>query len=419
MTETALTPEQTQEKQAGSSGLIQFLKDVKIGRKLTIGFGVLVVLTFLIIAFSYQGSQQATESINSTGDLRVPLARYSASAQANLLRMLAATRGYLFLAEPQFKGEYVAAEEAFVADLAKLNELAAEDEDPLLTLRLGKLQEDFEAWRDLPAVLFDLRDDQLEREPAYKALAIDGSLLAGQVLIDIQSIIDSQANQPASATNLALLEDMANFQGSFAAMLSALRGYVTTQNRIYRQEYDANLTVNQFAWERLTRQTDLLTTSQQAQLESIAQNRQAFLQLPEEAIFPTLESEEWRKDLFLFKDQAVPINERMVSLLDEITEAQQQRLQSDLDQGRAGLQTSLTQTLTFGLIVLVLGIVMAIGFRSIIAGPVRRLTQVAEEIGSGQLEAKATGRVVRRNWHPGPNLQLDDPPPAQYARPGK
>ena len=65
------------------------------------------------------------------------------------------------------------------------------------------------------------RDDQLDREPAYRLLATDGIRYAGEVLIATNTLIELQGQQDPTSENLALLSDMAKFQGNFAAMLSA------------------------------------------------------------------------------------------------------------------------------------------------------------------------------------------------------
>ena len=51
---------------ADKSPGVGFFKKLKIGPKLTVGFGILVVLTFLGAAVSYLGSNQATTKINRT-----------------------------------------------------------------------------------------------------------------------------------------------------------------------------------------------------------------------------------------------------------------------------------------------------------------------------------------------------------------
>lgn len=375
----------------------RLFKNLKIGTKLTIGFGIMVVIVLLVALFSYLGSVPATESINRTDELRVPTALTSTSAQANLLKMISSAQGYLALGGQEFRDAYRQDEENFKTQLAELERLSPKfnqmDQD-----RLNQLKVKFDEWSKLQPQLFDLRDDQFEREPAYQLLTTKGSEYGGEVLIGVQELIETQAQATPSKDNLnplAEMEDklttlgeMADFQGSFAAMLSGLRGYVTTRNRIFRQEYEVNLTSNQSQWNALLRQKGRLTQTQQATLDKIAQNREAFLALPDQ-IFEILEGGQWRKDLYLFRTEALPLADDMERLLGEMTSGQQQLLRAESIFGKEALRQANRQTLTGGIVALILGIGLAFVFYKNIAGPVRRLTAVSEQIRGGDLEARA------------------------------
>lgn len=379
------TPTSEGDRSTPPSGIF---RNLSIGTKLTIGFGLLVILTIIGGAISYLGSVPATESIQQTDELRVPITLTSARAQANLLKMISSAQGYLALGGQEFRDAYTHDEAAFKAELAELTrnapKLSREDQDSLV-----ELQRKFGAWATLPPQLFALRDDQFEREPAYQLLTTQGTQFGGDVLIGTQSLIETQAQRSSpSGADLDLLKDMANFQSSFAAMLSGLRGYVTTRNRIFRQEYEVNRTLNETHWDTLNTKRGRLSENQQGTLDQINQNRQAFLALPEE-IFKQLESEQWRKDLYLFKTQALPLADNMEKLLGQMTENQQSALQDEASRGKAALTQANQFTLVGVVIAMALGVALATIFRHNIAGPVRRLTSVAEQIRSGDLEARA------------------------------
>lgn len=366
------------------------IKNWRIGFKLTIGFGTLLLLTFLVIANSLVAGTEATDTINRTDQSRFPQALTSSEAEANLLRMQASVRGYLALGDLQYRRDYEGARLAFESNLRQLNVLAPGME-ALNQHRLAELEQTFAEWVDLPDQLFTLRDDQLEREPAYKILATDGVLFGGNVLIEVRHLIDAQALRPPSSDNIALFKDMANFQGSFAAMLSGLRNYTTTQNRIFRQEYEANLVLNDIAWEQLLdkQSRNLLTEEQEETLETIRQNRDAFLALPEDKIFPILESDRYRADLYLFTTEAVPRANLMLDLLHDMRVDQQSFARTDLSSGRNELIRSRIAIVGGGLVAVVVGVALSSVLRANIVGPVERLTGVASKIQEGDLEVLA------------------------------
>ncbi|GAB4448319.1 MAG: hypothetical protein Kow0031_30860 [Anaerolineae bacterium] len=363
------------------------LKNLNIGVRLLIGFGVMIFITFLVVTCSYLGSSVATESINTTSAVRVPTALSAARAQASLLKMLGDVRGYLALGQPEFRESYETDRVAFEAQLAELQSYKP-NLSPDNRERLVELEKTFIEWSALPDKLFELRNDQLEREPAYKILATDGILMGGSVLIDLNQMIEVQSAREPTADNIELLSDMAQFQGTFASMLSGLRGYVTTRNRLFKGEYEANLGANEFHWNRLRNKRNSLTPEQQALLDAIEQNRASFLELPEE-MFAVLESPQWRQDLYLFSTEAVPMTDKMQDLLAAITNEQQSLLQLELASGRRQLISANQQILISGFVALLLGIGLAFIFRENIAGPIRRLTSVADEIRTGDLDARA------------------------------
>ncbi len=369
-----------------------FLRHLNIGRKLTVGFGILVCLTLLVVALNYAGSLVAVVNINRTTDLRAPSALASAHAQADLLRMLGEVRGYLALGDGAYRDGYKKASGAFAADLAELDRLLRKNGTEPTTGSVSANLQDLTAalaeWNALPDQLFDLRDDQLRREPALKILIQDANPLIIIIVVGIKSIISTQQHSEASPTTMALLGDMAAFQSSFYAMVSGLRGYVTTKRDTFKFEYASNLTINNAAWTNLVREENQMEPSQKMQMEKIKAQREAFLALPAK-MFEAVEGEHAREDLFLFRTMVVPLAEKMLKLLDDIAASEQSLLQSDLAAGRDQLTTAERAIVGGGGVAVILGLIFAFVFRENIAGPVRRLTGVAERVREGDLSARA------------------------------
>lgn len=367
------------------------LRRMAISKKLTIGFSILVLLTLLVAALSYFSSDEATRQIENSNELRMPITLEAATAEYNLLRMLSDTRGYLALGDERFRNDYLTAAIAFDANLSNLDTLLAVEGSQEQLELLHQLQESLADYRDRADELFILRNDQLASQPAYKIVATDGTVLAGNVLLDTQRLIDSVAREPA-IEDVPVLEDLAEFQSSFLAMLSGLRNYTTTRNRSYRSEYIANSQVNDLAWARLQGRIERneLNDEQMALVDTMRQNRDLFMALPEAEVFPVLESDEWRQDLLLFRDESVPLADDMLALLGEISTSQQVQLQQELAQGTRSLVLARRQTLIIGVGAILIGLAFASLFRSNIVGPISRLTAVSEQIHNGRLDAQAT-----------------------------
>ena len=367
---------------------IGFARQLSIGGKLSVGFGLLVALTLLVILFSYLGGSRAADSIERTGEARAPTNRAVVSARANLQQMLSDVQAYLALGDPLYRAHYDEARRAFEDDLTTLEQLEANGESSL-SAPLGELRAAYSAWQPLPERLFELRENQLEREPALRILIEDANPLIAAMLNEINSMIETQRGRPATAANMQLLADMGAFQASSYAMVAGLRGYATSGRGNFKFEYSANATINADTWERLLAQREQLEPNQEPHLDALDDARTRFLALPP-LMFQAIEGERAREDLYLFQTEAAPAAETMLDVLARVSAEQQALLERDLTEGSEGLADARWQTLVGGGIALGLAILLALLIRESIAGPVRRLTLAAERVGAGDLAARAT-----------------------------
>ena len=367
---------------------------LSVGNKLNVGFGVLILVTLVVFGLGYLASARTGEQIDRTSNVRSPAARTAAEAQANLLRMMADVQAYLALGDESYKTDYETARQAFEANLASLEAIigTGTESDPSASASdsdwLAQIRAAYDIWSPLPAELFTLRDDQLKREPALRILIEDAQPLIASILAETSRMIATQLQREPTTENLALLGDLTSFQSSFASLVSGIRGYVTTGRDTFKFEYSANLGANESAWENLTTDSSRLDALQQERLATLAEDREAFLLLPDE-MFAAVEGEHAREDLYLFRTEAVPASDEMLGILDDLTNDQQGRLQSELGEGSATLTQARRQALAGGLLAVVLGVFLAYVVREQIVGPVRRLTAVADQIRGGDSSVRA------------------------------
>jgi methyl-accepting chemotaxis protein len=374
--------------------LMTLRRKLKIGTKLAIGFGILIALMFVGYGWGISASNLATQEINRTTNLRAPTALASARAQANLLKLVADLQAYLALGDSQYKDSYAANQTEFESSLDELeaiiNQSGMQDSSEFKELvdSLDKLQSNYDQWSALVPQLFELRDDQLRREPALKILIVDATPLINKVIVNSGSLIKTQEGRVATAENIEVMGAMANFQSSFYAMVAGLRGYVTTGRDSFKFEYKANFDANRQAWEILTQKFNLLSQSQLENLKNIETAREAFLILPEQ-MFGAVEGEHAREDLFLFRTEAVPLAEELMQILEKETMLQQDLLQSELNNGREQLSTAQVASIAGAVIVLLAGLLLAWLIGRDIARPIVRLTGTAQQIQAGDLAAQA------------------------------
>jgi len=381
-------PDQQPRRRSFPSPLAEWrglFRNLGIGAKLNIGFGILMLVLLLIVALIFSAAERATAIIDLTEDVRVPSALASAQAQSSLLKMQAAVRGYLVLGDIQNIDDYNKAQESFAINLAQLQAMSADWTNPEDVARLTSLIAMFEVWDPIPKRLFKLHDTPLENRPALRIEDTQVRPLAGELLRDLERLIELQEERPPSTANRSLLSQMLDFRNSFQAMTTNLRAYAITGDLAFKFGYADNLTANSTVFTSLEQEPGLLLENQITLLEEIRRLRGQLLALPE-LVFGAAESKRSYEDLYLFTTQAAPQAEAMLELLSSITGEQQRLLQSDLNVGKQRLWLVQIQTLLGGLLSLVLGVSMIYVLRRSISGPVQRLNAAAHRVGTGDLD---------------------------------
>jgi len=374
--------------------LFHLRQRLKIGPKLRIGFGILILLMLVGYGWGIVAGNKATEEINRTTNLRAPLALVSGQAQANWLKMEAGVQAYLALGDKKYRVNYEIVKKDFETNVADLEAILAQSEDPespeLLELSktLVEVRFHYDKWSKLVPRLFELRDDQLRREPALRILIVDAAPYINTIIVDTTTIINIQRQREPNAENLKLIGAMYDFRSSFYAMIAGLRGYVTTGRNGFKFEYLANQDVNTQAWKTIEAEKDLLTASQLEGLDKMEFAREQFLLQPDR-MFAIVEGPYVREDLRLFRSQAISLSDRMLYLLDKEATYQQTLLQSELNTGREQLFTAQIISIVSAIIGVLAGLLLAFAIANDIAGPILRLTEIAELIKSGDLDARS------------------------------
>ncbi|MEO1341530.1 MAG: CHASE3 domain-containing protein, partial [Cyanobacteria bacterium J06635_13] len=342
----------------------------------------------MVVGVNYIGSTLAIKTIKRTEKLRVPTAITSAQAEADLLRMFANVRGYLATGESHLRDRYHEARQEFEQELAIMIALSANGSSKKNQQRLQELQIKYEAWKILPDRLFVLRDNYLINQPALKLLKDEAEAPISIILRETAISIEEQSERSSNLTNTLLLKDLADFQSSFALLVSSLRGYLVTQEPSFRFEYAAQVQANKKAWQRLNKQPALFTKSQQQHLAKIASHHRTFFAISPEML-AIVKGERSREDLYLLNQEVEPLTAEMLSLLEEIVTSQQEALSNELARGSHNLILAQWQALVAGTIAFLMAIVLGLWLRHKIAAPISRLTEATTSIMHGDFEAQA------------------------------
>ena len=242
---------------------------IGIGTKLTVGVGILVGLTLLVVALAILAGRNASRDIEVSEGLRAPASRAAAQAQEALLSMQLHLRGFLVLSGREDIGHYHAARAAFESALTSLEGLANGWEATERS-RVQALTDRYARWKRLPPQLFELHEDTLRNRPALRLSSIDVQAQRVKVLAETEAMIRLQKSRPADAVNREVLAEMLTFQSSFDVLATNVMAFGASGEGNFRLTYSSQLVTNAALWDGLYARRPLLTPAQRDHLDRIA-----------------------------------------------------------------------------------------------------------------------------------------------------
>ncbi len=368
-----------------------FFKNMSIGWKLNIGFGILVLLTLQLSIQGYLNYRSAGKDIEQTSDFHAPIALASARAQSNLLKMQSNVHAYLALSSIQHIDRYRQAKEQFERELTELDTLSGtwKKEENVIKTNLAILKREFAEWKPIVARLFKLHNTPKENRPAYIISSKQLSPLRFKALQEIDAIVREQHQRLHTKNDIETLINMVSLRNAIMEMTTNVQACASSGDLVTKMRYGSNLMVKGKTWRLLDGQKDAFSKPQLSRFHNIKTITEQIETLSVR-IFEIVDGEHAYEDLYLFRNQASLVAAKMLAALDQLTLRQQLSLQNDLNNARNHLDRSLSQTKISGLLTVILGVVLSFLIKRSIAVPLLRLTNIAEQITQGNIDAKAT-----------------------------
>jgi signal transduction histidine kinase len=365
-------------------------RSLGIGGKLSIGFGVLVGITLLIAGLGFVADLTAVGNISRTEELRGPILLAATETQASLLKAQLYMRGYLVLGRADDAALYEVSRKDFEKHLNILKPMLAKSNSGQDEKNIAELDVIYQEWANLPSRLFTLHDNPLENRLALQLSRVEVQPLRTQVLNEINNLLEERGHkeQQQSSGRRPFPDNLARFQTAFDAMVGDVAAFAASGEKSFKLAYGTHAAASDIAWDQVFAQRPSLSPDQRAKLDLVGHRRTEVAELAKK-IFAIMESDHAYEDLYLYRMQAVPQAERMIALFGEITKHQKELFSQDLHHARYSLETARIQTLSGGLIAVVIGIATALLLWSNIVGTLRRLTGVAEKIADGDLSKRA------------------------------
>ncbi len=365
-----------------------FIDNLSIGKKLSVGFGfVLLILVLLSLFILFRLSTQATLQ-NRIVEQRMPANIAGHDLVNGINASLAALRGYMILGDDSFRQQRQQAWQEIEHHLTVLTRLSAQwdsqqDKDSLAELKgvMGEYQSAQERVENIAHT-----DDE---RPATRLLQQQAAPLAARVVSAINRLINEEKYLEASDARKELFGWLSDSRGSFSLSLDAIKSYLIDGDPEAIELFNKRWRINGKRLARIEDSMELLSDEQKTLFAEYVSARNEFEPLPQQ-MFDIRGSEKWNMANYLLASEAAPLADQALTILDTLVKSQSGLVDGDLEALQSGAANIRAIAIAATLVALVIGILIARIITRKITGSFKEAIELSRQIADGDL----SGRIV-------------------------
>jgi methyl-accepting chemotaxis protein len=311
--------------------------------RLIFGFSVLCALLVAVVGTTIVKVGSVSLATDRTVSLRVPTAMTAGEVVADIYASLASLWGWLITGNDALKIERAGVWKDLQRNVSEMDRLAGQwpgERDRQDWLRAKSLLDELREAQDKAEAVTHTIDDQ----PAAKFLATEANPLAREILKKVTSIIDEEAGISSDDARKSLLIGFADFRGSMAMAVGAVRAYLLTADPTIRAEFDELWAINQKKVDALVKRRSEMTPTQQAAFDVLMEARAKFAPLPKK-MFDIRSSDRWNTAQWLLVSEAAPRANKLLDIFEGAKNASGSRSGGMVSRQHESLKADTTETL--------------------------------------------------------------------------
>lgn len=309
--------------------MVSILGRLRIRGRLVAGFAAICLVLTAVVGITVIKVSESDRVVETMVSIRQPTAMAGASLESDLYASLSALRGWLLTGAPAFREQRAAVWADIDRDVAELDRLSSRWTDP----------QNVRDWAEITPLLEEFRAAQAQVEaiahtpeafPATAILDSEAGPLGAEAVARITSMIEAEADQPATDERKELLLALADVRGSLAMAIASVRAYLYSGDPTFHEDFERFWSTNERRFADVAARAGLMTPGQREDFDALAEARDSFAALPQR-MFDIRESDRWNEALHLLVTEAAP---RAGQILDRLVGA------ADAEGHRAGGMTT-------------------------------------------------------------------------------
>ena len=366
--------------------MLRFFNDLKVGWKIRLGFGSIVLILLASTLITMSQNKKLADVNSKVLNLRMPTVQASLTMTNGMNHSLAALRGWMLLGKEKFKTERgIAWSKEIEPSFQAMKEFSVNWTDPENVKRLDIIEKKLKDFKNYQKEI-EAISNTIDNLPATKILFENAAPLANVLVTSITKIIDIEQTLEATPQRKALLGMMADVRGTTARALANIRAFLLSGDPKFKDKFDTMWKKNIRRFGDLTANKALLTPKQRTLFNDFTKARVGFSPMPEQ-MFEIRSGNEWNQANHWLGSKAAPTAFAIKTELNGMVDSQKKLLL--MDEERSVSLTSFLNTLLWILLISGVGLGLAVAFFITLAitKPLAKVSQASTELAEGKLNA--------------------------------
>jgi len=363
------------------------LKDMTIGKKIGLGYGVITFILMGVVLATIQQVKTMETITKRVIELRTPTAHASLMMLNGINHSLASLRGWIILGDPKFQTERALAwAEQIHPSLKQMHELAVDWTDSKNITRLKSIEKEIDAFKSTQQKIEDIARTP-ENSPAQKILFDQAEPLEKDIVAIVSKMIKLEVKNKMTSQNKRLIGILASIETTTSLSLERADEFLLSGKQEFKKDSQENWKKNAEHMRALLENKKSLNEEQSKNFDKLQAGLNQLGPLIED-IIRIRSGEDWNISNYWVKTQASPVAFRIKELLNDMTVIQEKLLEKDVDE--ISNRTHFLIVLLVGLFftaALISGVLGASITRSI-SEPILDASKLANELVHGNFRKK-------------------------------
>ena len=362
-------------------------KDMTIGKKVGLGFGVIVLILMGVVLLTIQQVRNMEIVTKWVVELRTPTAHASLMMLNGMNHSLASLRGWILLGDPKFKKERsIAWEEQINPSLKLMHSLAPSWADLENKNRLKLIEEEINNFKSAQNKIEDIAKTP-ENSPAQKILFNQAEPLEKFIVDTLSNMIRLGIKDNQSPKNKRLVELLANIETTISLALERADEFLLSGKEEFKKESLENWRKNSDYMQELKKNLKSFNKEQLKNIEFLQAKVSEFGPLLEE-IIRIRSGEKWNQANYWLKTEAAPVAFRIKELLNDMTLVQEKLLENDVQEISSKTHYLIVLLIALFFSAVLISGVLAANIARSISEPILEACHLADELAHENVEGR-------------------------------